>query len=206
MPPRPRTAAPDELPPESNAGVAIPDFFVDPLVHVGHFNVEVEVFGRAWTVGYRPAVEWLKILWEDDLDLLSLFPGTAGSDDLEALVMDGLIEQTFDTEELFDICMEIIEEVCGFKWWFALQLIMFTKQGWARLGGLLVTRGVDPREMSIGSWLSAVLALCVEHMEPKAYVDLITQLNTPPEGMGPEPEELMEMEESAFLAAMNTPF
>lgn len=203
--PRP-TGAP-VAPEESDASsVHLPDVESDALSYLGPPIIEVEFLGRTWAVPPATARDWLEILWAARFDPDEIFPGLLSSPDLEDQITDALLDGTQDGDELFEIAMEILEHHAGYKWWFAIKLATLIKVSWHRIGGRLVLAGVDPATLSLGSWLTACLALIADYTQPKAFANLLHEFNTPPSGYGPSPEDLMEMDEAEFLAAMDNPF
>lgn len=200
------TAAPVGPGETDNSTVQLPEVESNALNYLGSPKIQVDLFGETWTVPAITARDWLEILWADQFDPDEIFPGLVNQPELDDQIVEGLLDGSQDPDELFDIAMEILEEASGFHWWFAIKLAACMKVSWSRIGGHLVLAGVDPGRLSLGSWLSACLALISEHTAPKGFAQLLHEFNTPPEGYGPSPEDLMEMDESAFLAAMSSPF
>lgn len=195
--------APDE---SDAANVQLPDVESEALSYLGPPIVEVEFLSRTWTVPAVTARDWLEILWAARFDPDEIFPGLLEDPDLEDQITDALLDGSQRADELFEIAMEILEEHAGYKWWFAIKLATLIKVSWHRIGGRLVLAGVNPAALSLGAWLTACLSLLAEYTQPKAFANLLHEFNTPPDGYGPSPEELMEMSESDFLAAMDSPF
>lgn len=200
------TAAP-VAPEESDASsVHLPDVESDALSYLGPPIVEVDFLDATWTVPVTTARDWLEILWAPRFDPDEIFPGLLQDPDLDDQITEALLDGSQTGDELFDVAMEILEENAGYKWWFAIKLATLIKVSWHRIGGRLVLAGVDPATLSLGAWLTACLTLVAEYTQPKAFASLLHEFNTPPDGYGPSPEELMVMDESEFLAAMDSPF
>jgi hypothetical protein len=103
--------------------------------------------------------------------------------------------------------MDVLEAASGYRWWFTIRMAILIKGVWARIGGVLVLAGVDPRTITLGSWISAALAVIAERAGGgKEFAQLLDKLNEAPAGYGPSLEEQMVMDEAAFLSAMNAPY
>jgi hypothetical protein len=206
MPPRPRaaSAAPAEAEPTH---VPLPEVEADPDSYLGPAALEVDFAEQTWHVPALTAADWLAVLWADPFNPDSIFPGLVDDIDLDDVITELIFSGELDGDEVFDTAMEILEAHSGYRWWFALRLSILTKAAWARIGGVLVLSGVDPRSVTLGSWLSAVLAIIAERSGGgKEFAQLLDKLNEAPEGYGPSLEEQMVMDEAAFLSAMNAPY
>lgn len=194
MPTRPRRAvSAADAPAQSNP---LPPIEADPEASLSAQPIEVELLGRVWTIPALPAEDWLKLLWTEPLDYDAIFPGLADADED---IIDGLLDGQITSDEVFEVAMEMIEIASGFKWWFTIKLAAQAKAGWSRIGGMLLLRGIIPSEVSLGAWCSALLALCIQNMEPSKAVEFIAELNSPP----PQYAHLTQEDDgAAFLAAM----
>lgn len=196
------SAAPAESEPEN---VPLPDVGFDPIPSLGPYPIEIDVLDTTLTVPALPAARWLEVFWGEDVDLAKVFPGFLDEEDHD-MIMDALVDGDIDGTALDDLALELLEASAGLRWWFVVKLCSSVKAAWLSLGGKLVLAGVDPWRLSLGSWCSAVLTVIGEHTQPKHYSQLLLDLSTAPEGYGPSQEELLEMDEQAFMAAMSAPF
>lgn len=206
MPPRPRASAPAAPAESEPANVILPDVEANPDSYLGPAEIEVDFSGETWTVPAMTAADWLAVLWEEPFNPDSIFPGLVNEVDLDDLVAESIFDGSLDGEEVFDTAMEILEAASGYRWWFALKLATVVKTVWARISGPLILAGVDPRGVTLGSWIGAVLAIVADRSQPKDFARLLEQLNEAPAGYGPSLEEQMVMDEAAFISAMNAPY
>jgi hypothetical protein len=179
----------------------LPRVHCDPIASLSPRAIDIEVLGRIVTVPPMTAEDWLRLLWADPLDMEQIFPGLAMDTwEVDEAVISG--EMSFD--EPLEIGLEILEVASGYRWWFLLRVIATAKAAWMQLGGMLIAAGIDAARISLGAWVSATMALWIEHMPPDKVAPLIDQLVAAPEGYEPEFDE--EAESAAFLAAMSGPF
>lgn len=204
-PRRPRAAPVADAEPQQ---IVLPNVEADSYPYLGPTTIETDFQGQTWIIRPTTAADWLKILWSEPFDVDMIFPGLvqSGRSELEDLLYNALLDEEVEPQEIVDIALEIIETAAGYKWWFVLRLTSAVKGAWSRIGGILVLRGVDANAITLGSWCSAVLALCVEMMEPKKAVAFIEDLSAVPDGVEHDPLDDMVMEEAAFLSAMSAPF
>lgn len=179
--------------------VQIPDVDADPVASLGWVDITVDLLGRSWTIPAMPAAGWLKILWERPFDPDSIFPDLA---DAVAEVEEAILYGQLASDEPTRVACEILEEASGYRWWFTVQLAMAVRAAWPRVGGTLILAGVDPARISLGAWLSAAYACCLDLMDPKKVTQFVNQLNTPPAGFEVELDE--ERESAAFMAMMQS--
>lgn len=191
--------------PESST-VILPPVDADPISYLGPSSTAVDFLGREWIVPPLSAADWLEVIWAQPFVVDDIFPGFVNDLDLEDAISDVLFSDGFDPESLGEVAMEMLEMASGYRWWFTLKLCTSVRVSWARLGGMLVLSGVDPRAVTLGSWVSAVLALLGEHVRPKEFASLLMELNTPPAGHELNEQDQMEMDEAEFMAAMNSPY
>jgi hypothetical protein len=109
-----------------------------------------------------------------------------------------MLDGRVDFQDAAMVAMEVLEAASGLRWWFTLKLVALAKASWLRIGGLIT---LDLSAVSLGRFLTTVLGVLQEHMEPKKLVDLVNELNEAPEGFEDPLDE--EAEGAAFLAAMN---
>jgi hypothetical protein len=173
----------------------LPPIHCDPLASLSPITIEVFYFGRRWRVPGVTADAWLSVLWKDPFDHEDIFPGMAGADEaMNEAMLDGRV----DFRDAAIVAMEVLEAASGYRWWFTLKLVALTKASWTRIGGLI---SLDLSSCSLGRFVTAVLGVLQEHMEPKKLVELVNSLNEAPEGFEEPLDE--DAEAAAFLAAMN---
>jgi len=153
----------------------------------------VELAGRTYTFPALPAVDWLSVLMAEDLDLermvLELCPG--------GHVL--LFEESLELDGLYEVLLDVIEQVSGRKWWIALRFIGVIRANWNVLGAEMFYRGIDPTRLSLSGWLDAMLVLTLKAMDPKDVTMFVSRLEVSPPGEEIAPEE-MEMSADQFLS------
>jgi hypothetical protein len=155
--------------------------------------VDVELAGKTYTFPALPAVDWLSVLMADELDLehvvLELCPGGYAL----------LFEEDLDLDGLYQVLLDVIEQVSGRKWWIALRFIGVIRANWNVLGAEMFYRHIDPTALSLSGWLDAMLVLTIKAMDPKDVAMFTSRLEDPPPGEEVAPEE-MEMSAEQFLS------
>lgn len=196
MPSRPMRSPPSAGPGSSGASpqVVIPHHTKDPVSSLRPWPVDVDLAGRTYTFPALPAVDWLTVLMTEDLDLerlvLDLCPGGH----------ELLFDETLDSlDGLYEVLLDVIEQVSGRKWWIALRLIGVIRTNWNVLGAEMFYRHIDPTQLSLSGWLDAMLVLTIKAMDPKDVSMFTSRLELPPPGET-IPEEEMEMSADQFLS------
>jgi len=177
----------------------LPVIKCDPLASLSPRPIEVYALGKEWVVPAMSAEDWLRVLWEGEyVDPEAIFPGLVGAYDE---LYDALFDGTLSMEESFHIAMEILEEASGYKFWYTLRAVAFMKSSWPRIGGLV---GLDPARTSLGLYITAYIAVCIQNVSAKNAVKLVEQLNEiPPAYAESEYDEAAEL--AAFLEAASQP-
>lgn len=145
------------------------------------------------------ATDWLTVLMEPNLGLDEVFPGML-PDDQADLVHNALFDSIIDLEQLSDIALDIISEVCGRPWWIALRLIITVRESWHVIGAEMLLKGVDSERLSISGWLDVALLVLLRNIDPKEVAMFTAKLEQPPEDVDPESVPGMEMAASDFMA------
>lgn len=193
MPPRPRRRAP-AVDPLANQ-LPLPPVHVDAYASLEPVEIDIDFAGQTWSVPLMFAADWLELLWAEPFDVDDIFPGLVHAEDA---LNEGLLTGSVELDDSFDIAMEVLEQASGYRWWFALKLITAMKVLWWRMGGMLLLRGIDARQMSLGAWCTAALDLCIENMDQQKMAEFLTELNTAPPGH----ESSQDEDADAFLMAM----
>lgn len=156
--------------------------------------MDVDLAGRVYTFPALPAVDWLAVLMTEDLDLeqivVQLCPDGYG------LLFDESVE---GLDGLYQVLLDVIEQVSGRKWWIALRLIHVVRNNWNVLGAEMFYRHIDPTHLSLSGWLDAMLVLTIKAMDPKDVAMFTAKLELPPPGEETAPED-MEMTAEQFLS------
>lgn len=155
--------------------------------------MELELAGKVWLIPAVPAVDWLAILMDQDVDLERIIL------DLCPNGVDLLFDQTLEPEILYEGMLDLIEQVSGRYWWIALRLIGVVRSNWNVLGPEMFFQGIDPNYLSLSGWLDAMLVITMRAMDPKDVTMFVSQLEMPPKGEELE-EEDMEMSAAQFLS------
>jgi hypothetical protein len=173
----------------------LPPVICDPIASLSPVTIEVLYLGQRWRIPAMTADGWLSLLWRDQFMYEDIFPGLAGAGEaLDDAMLDGQV----DFRDAALVAMEVLEAASGYRWWFTLKLATLAKASWLRIGGMIM---LDLNAISLGRFLTAVLGVLQEHMEPKKLVDLVNELNEAPPGFEEPLDEATEG--AAFLAAMN---
>lgn len=183
-----RSSAPS--PSTSDTRVNIPKLNKDPIWSLKPWPVIIEVHGQRLEIPALPAVDWLVVLMQDDLNLDDFI------DELLPEAENMLDVSELDLEELYKICLEVITAASGRSWWIALRLIGVAKDSWHILSGEMLK--VDATRMSLSGWLDVLLLAILNNMDPKDTTMFSMRLEAPPPEADVQPEE-MEMAASDFL-------
>lgn len=176
--------------------VAVPKLNRDPIQSLAPYSVVIDACGQQVEIPPLPAADWLSVLMINDLELDNIFPGFLSLEESD-LVEEMIISGDLDLEEYEDIILSIIETVSARHWWIALRLIGVARASWDLLGGELALRGVDAGQISLSSWLDAVLLLAIEAQDPKDVTMFTMKLEAPPPTMKTEEPE---MDASTFMS------
>lgn len=167
----------------------------DPVLSLRPWPVVITMNGDTYEIPALPAADWLQVLMQESPDLegilMELCPNGA------KLLFDDSVGQ----EELWDVLLDVVENVSGRHWWIALRLINVCRASWNVLGAEMFYRGVDPTRLSLAAWLDAMLLIIIRAMEPKDVAMFTLKLEAVPAGEESDPEE-MEMSQDQFLSMM----
>lgn len=175
---------------------------VDPLGSLRSWELIVELGGREYMVPAASAAEWLAVLLEDPFDLSSILPGMLAEDDQSALA-DAAWAGRVGDKELEDAALEIISEVTGRDWWWAMHLLWVAAGSWMIVYGRMVTQGINPTAIPIGAFLDALYLTCTQGMDKEQRSAFDRDLEKPPPGVSPEEAIDEEAEAASFLGMLN---
>lgn len=171
---------------------------LDPVAALRCWQVDVDVAGATFTVPARPAVDWLLAVaagaWAD------IVPGLLDPDESGPL-QDAIADLSVDPAELRAAAQAALAEAAGTKWWTARALaasIVSTPE----IVGLLLTRGVNPEQVSLGGYLTAAYSLVVRGMDKMDRARFDLDLQRPPAGVPVEEWWDEDAAADSFLSAM----
>lgn len=182
--------------PERTPRVTVPKLNLDPVQSLAAYSVVVTVAGHEMEIPPLPAADWLAVLMSDSMD--DIFPGLLGEQDTE-LFEDLILDGKLGLEEYEQTLFDVIETASARKWWVALRLVSQAKMSWDLLGGELALKRVDPTQVSLSSWLDALLLIILEHIEPRDVQMWTMKLEAPPQDVAVE-EDDMAMSSAQFMA------
>lgn len=184
--------------PDSGSRVTVPKLNRDPVQSLAPYSVVLTVAGRDMEIPALPAADWLSILMVESPELDEIFPGLLPDDDVD-LVEDLLAGRELTLDEYEDIILSVIETVSARPWWVTIKLIETARTSWDLLGGELTLRGVDATQVSLSSWLDALLLTVIKNMDSKEVTMWCMKLEAPPPDAKVDESE-MEMDPSHFMA------
>lgn len=141
-------------------------------------SVIVEVAGREYTIPAMPASEWLLVLERGTW--LDIVPGLLPTDDTH--IDDQLEAGTLTGDELVRTAREVLQAVCGTRWWIGYRLA-YAVTGDPQVAGELVLSGVDTGRISLGALVQAVYRLYTRHADPGKLAQFDARLSEMPEGV-----------------------
>lgn len=168
----PQFAGGGQLGPEPQ--VTIPQHNLDPVWSLKPWPVELELDGEIWEFPAVPAVDWLAILMDKELDLDRVLL------DLCPRGMELLFRDTIEPEVLYRAILDLIETASARRWWIAMRLIGVVKANWHVLGPEMVTTGIDPTVLSLAAWLDCMMVALINAMERKEVGLFVSRLEMPP--------------------------
>jgi hypothetical protein len=145
----------------------------DPLAMVSRSPVLVKVAGIALVVRYQPVGAWLAHL--SDPFTVAYTMADDGKDDLFPVLARGRAR-----EDLSKASTALLRTVSGRDMWW--ETVRLASLGATDLLGELTLRGVDPWNVSIGQWCSAVYTACTRHADMTGRMRFDAQLSFPPAG------------------------
>lgn len=175
---------------------------VDPTSSLRPFELIVTLGERDYTVKAAYADEWLAILLQEELDLSEIIPGMLAEDDASELA-DAVWRDGVADAEIEEVCLEIITEVSGRDWWWALHLLWSATGAWLVVYGRMISQGIDPTRIPLGAFLDAMYLVCVQNMDKDQRSEFDRMLEKPPPGVEFEDAVDVDAESAAFLNMMN---
>ena len=175
---------------------------LDPLASLAPFEVEYTIAGQDFTIPAQPASAWLKIVLDDRMKLVDLFPGQDKS--ARAHLFRSLASGSLTYKEWEEMTFEVLDMVAGRRWWQAMNLINGMKEPgtWPMIYGQLMLRGLDRDRFWFAAGLVATYALCTARLYKNDRIKFDLTLDTPPAGAKPEDVIDAGEQERAFLALM----
>ena len=171
---------------------------LDPMAALYCWQVDVEVAGHVYTIPSRPAADWLAAIldgsWSDIVPGL-LDPDTSGP------LEDAIADLAVDPDELRAAAQAALAEAAGTRWWTARALGGGVVQS-PEMVGLLLTRGVDARHVSLGGYLVAAYALAVRGMDKMERARFELDLQRPPAGVPVDEWWDEDAAADSFMSAM----
>jgi len=170
--------------------VTVPNLIKDPIWSLKPWPVEVTIKGRDMVIPALPAVDWLAVLMQPELNL---------DEFIEEFIpeADELLDEDLVIEELYEFCLDVISSVSGRPWWTAMRLIGVAREHWHILGPEMMK--YDITSLALSGWLDALLVTVLYSMDPKDTAMFSLRLETPPPEVETKPEEL-EMSADTFLS------
>jgi hypothetical protein len=143
-------------------------------------HLSVELAGRSVRVPYRPAVEWI--------DAVSVFSGPTAllasmvSPEDQSRILDSLAVGTLPDGDLADASYALLKEaVPAFDWWESYRLLDLSTE--RVTCGRCAVAGLDPHELTVAQWCSAVYALVRDGVSEKDLFKFDAALSAVPEGV-----------------------
>jgi hypothetical protein len=166
-------AHPSVSSPEAPARLPVPKQTRDPIWSLKPWPVVVMVGGQDYEFPAATAADWLSVLMVEQVDL---------DDVVRYMAQDGegLLYREDIGAELYDIVLEVIDQVSGRPWWQTMRLISVASANWNVVGAEMLYRGVLPDQMSLSGWLDVLLIVILRLMDPKDVTMFTLQLENPP--------------------------
>lgn len=143
-------------------------------------RVDFSIGGHPCSLGYIPAAEWIEVVSRSDAGPASIL--TELSEEREQQkIYDGLLNGTMSSDQLAQGAYDLLSAVSPFKWWETCRLLHVSRE--PQVMGRLALRGLDPWNMSVGVWCTAVYACLTEHADDAGKFKFDAQLNNPPAGV-----------------------
>lgn len=200
MPTRPRSPSRGFAPPAADGPPEqhkLPKINVSPLASLPPRPMEIDAYGKTWTIPAMSAAQWLEILWAEPIDLTDIWPGLGNA---FSEMIDALFDGDTTADEAVEVACEVVAEASGLDYWVAFRLAACLRVSWLQVGGALLKGGLRPEEVSLGTYLVATLAFLAENMDPAKAVELFEELNRKPMQERTEEDDLDDAR--AFMAAM----
>ena len=159
------------------------------MVTVGGLDMEIPAL---------PAADWLSIMMVENLNLDDIFPGLLDNNSAD-LVEEMILSGELELDEYEDIILSIIETVSARSWWVTIKLVETARTSWDVVGAELALKGMNPTQVSLSSWLDALLLTIIRSMDPKDVTMWCMRLEAPPPDVAGDESE-MEMGASQFMS------
>lgn len=172
---------------------------VDPVASLEPSQIEVALGGRLFTIPAFPAVDWLKILLDEQVISQRILPGMLPEEEQDALdrlmAYEGLPEQ-----EVANAALDVLTVASGRAWWTAVRICATARASWDRVGGALWASGVLPAQLSLSAWIDAAFWHMLNMVDPAKVSEFSMQMTVPPAGWSEEYDEAAE--EANFMAML----
>lgn len=163
----------------------------DPYAMLSRAPVSLTVAGVRLVIRYAPAGAWLPHLGNPFGIAFTM------ADDGRHELFD-VLAQGRGREELKSASLSLLRNVSGRPFWW--ETARLAGLGAGDLLGELTLRGVDPWNVSLGQWCSAVYAACTREAKLEDRLRFDAQLGFPPPGFEDEWDDGVDLE--ATEAAM----
>jgi hypothetical protein len=141
--------------------------------------VDVVLGGSVFRIGPRPAIYWILHVLDDDL--FGMVADGVSSDDYDR-IEDGILYGDFTMEDCARSAKEAISVVSGTYWWSAIRLVATANQRADVYGELCLAR-VDPGQISLAAYVSAVYTVLVRNADDKQRRKLNMEIESAPSGV-----------------------
>ncbi len=174
---------------------------VDPLAALGIDEATVLLGEHTFRIEGHSAADWISMILGGTVH--QVLPAWIEGGNDQWLFADMLLDGVISDEDVNAVILELMAVAGGRAGWWAINLISMAasdNEVWATLNGRLMLGGVRAGEVSLGAWLDALYASCVDSMDAEGRMKFDVQLGTPPPGTALDEEA----EGDAFMALLGT--
>ena len=139
---------------------------------LGVFLGELEV-----RIPWAPADRWISGCLAGPVTLLVALTGP----DTGMAVTEALLEERVSPQEADQAAYTLLERATPYRWWKAVRLVGLSAGD--TTAGALTLKGLDPRTLTIGQWVTAVYALYTNGADQKGKFKIDALLDDPPAGV-----------------------
>lgn len=154
----------------------------DVFAQVRPARVSVVCCQREWALHLDTAYQWLGAVGFDLDDLSGVFPGAIGDDDVDTMHHLSLSHPDIERRWL-NAARVALGRGAGRDWWWSLNLIRKSLQGWQYINGKLLLSGVHATNVPLPDWLDACYMLLWSGCDEQGRMKLDLELSMPPAGV-----------------------
>lgn len=143
----------------------------------------------------REAAPWISCVLAPT-GVTSLVVGL-GDDRWGEWMLSGIADGTVPLEEVRDAAYELLGTASPYKWWKTARLLALSSRD--DIAGHLTLAGLDPWNLTVAQWVTAVYALLTKNADAKAKFKIDAPLDDPPAGV--VDDEWMSEEAFAAMVA-----